>query len=862
MIKACRAGVGMVLAVGLAASGMGQAGVRSLLKDPATLGYWTMDDAAGELKDSSDSQAPLRPQGAARYGQDGKVGKAVELNNSRFVCASDAMNVRGSFSVGAWLCLDKDAPDGKMIVMDNGDWTGYCAGWTFLVEGNKVGMWVRLQPARPPYTVQCMADCPPRGEWMFVVVAYDAEQSVLKTYVNGAVAGKTDVEPRYVGPASPQNLQLGSCPNLGGSPFKGKIDELFLVGRALSDTEVSALTGKGIRPREPLEIPPRDSTVKAADMESQLFDLLAQGLRQRSYWYWSRTGGGGVKTLIDPANNLKADILRLLARRKTLNLKAWNAALDSVGLVVWTFPQWALVSQTALPPSLTDAREIGIRCAQGEIEPAGFYVSNLRKEPVRVKLALAGFDGPGVPKMILRYLKPKDNLLAIVLPLPKEQTIMIPPLESRQIWVEADSTGAAAGSYEGRVELSGTVMCDDPTLKDVAFILDDALPKKTVSMRIEVYPLELSRRIPFDSYSYNYGGGEHIDFLARYRLNRFTLTEPDYKLEDGKMVLDFKEVDAKIQDARRNGGKLLSIYGFVQKLDKELPEKYGLKWDDPKTKPLIVSYFKQWMDHMKEKEVPWDDFGICLWDEPGMGGNADAVEKKLLEICPLLKAAAPQVHLANDLIEHRPQFWKEFAKYVDILIPYHGIVNISSTDAEAELKDMQAKNVPSGSFWRNWTENQILFKEFRKAGNQKLWTYNQKATGNSAHKICPMDLYRREAWRTVWNMDFDGVAFFASWYASGSGKAPCKGFEAWREGIEDIQWMMMLRDEVQRVKNSSELKAKAGEALKKAEEILARPGRDWMLKAVFAADTIEAAKACDAIRHDAIHAVMALRGMK
>lgn len=819
---------------------------------PALLAYWPLEGRGGQVVDRSESEFHLQAQGACQFGVTGKVGKAVQFDgkSGHFVGPPDSLNVRGSFTAAAWLKVDSDAPEGRMVVAANGDWNGYTGGWRLEVNGRKVGGAVRIAPGHEPWEYACLTDLPERGQWFHLAFVYNAERERLKTYVNGKIGSELEVDSRFAEPASIQPLCVGWSPGMGH--FKGALDELLIMGRALTDEEIGHLFRYGLH----LKTAPASLSSKVTphdhSVARQLCRLLDMDLRRRSYWYWSRTGKRGVKSLLDPANRLKTQLLELLDGRSA-GSKSWRQAVADKAFVAWSFPKWPLVSATAMPPTLDDAAELELHCANGEVEPVAFYVTNFLDKPLRLRTALEDFEGIATGMWKIRCVQPREKgpteraLLTAVMPVPEEGTITIPPLESRQIWIDLHSLDLTSGNYEGHILLNGEVN-------------EGAEPvQKSIRLAVHVYPLSLPQVVPFDVYSYNYGDHMHREFLASYRLNWFTMSEPNFDIVDNQIVLDFGNANGAIADHRQFGAKLLSIYGFVQKLDKELREKHQISWEDARTKTFIVSYFEQWVAYLKSQGLMYDDYAMSLWDEPGLKDRSD--EQKLLEICPLLRKADPDVQLALDFCAERPEFFEQISPYVDLFIPIKDMVIVPSRDAEGLLDALKAKGVSANSMAYKQASRQLQFKRLRhdQERRKSLWTYDQKATDAGSHLICPIDLYRRQPWLTVWNGGFDGVAFFASWYASGGGREPCKGLEAWREGVEDVQWLLLLQDELRNLETTAAVGRQSPEALAAAEAVLSRTEDDWMLKSTYGTNTLEAGRTQDELRQLAIRSILEVR---
>jgi hypothetical protein len=502
--------------------------------------------------------------------------------------------------------------------------------------------------------------------------------------------------------------------------------------------------------------------------------------------------------------------------------------LDDAALVAWAWADFPLAAQSALPPDLQDLAGLSLNAAQDEIEPASFYVTNLYAQTLTLQVTASGL-GALAGHVALRYAGPEssgDGLLSILYPLDPphgDNRLEIPPLSSRQIWVELDSHDLAPGTYGGQILLAPQAYPDG-----------FQAPGETVALDVQIQPLRLPAGVPFGTYSYNFGTSDPTADLVRHRNTWFTLAAPTvngYDVGSGSITLDFTGTDATVAEARSYGGKLISAFGFVRSLQLD----HGLDWNNPAHQPLIRSYFTQWIDHMDALGVGYDAYAIYLWDEPDA-----ATTSKVLDLCPQLRAARPQVRLVNSLNQiFSAGDVTQWQGCLDYFIPIR-----YALEHNAPLVD---------AF------------ETVQAGGGRVWTYDQKAYQNDALTIDPIDLYRRQPWRTVWNQGFDGVSFFSSAYAYASTPGqvtPGKGMEGWREGIEDVQWLVMLRQRVDELRALPDLGGIPEADVQAAEALLAGTRDENYLSSIYASNSVVGERILRDTRAAALASLVALQGQE
>jgi hypothetical protein len=111
-----------------------------------------------------------------------------------------------------------------------------------------------------------------------------------------------------------------------------------------------------------------------------------------------------------------------------------------------------------------------------------------------------------------------------------------------------------------------------------------------------------------------------------------------------------------------------------------------------------------------------------------------------------------------------------------------------------------------------------------------LWTY--ECLGNAKHQS-PLGYYRGQSW-LAWHRGLTGIGFWSyctsqadPWYKpkgtldylmvyQGNGVVPSKRWEAVRDGIEDYDMLVVLREAAEKAKSEN----RAPEAVAKAEELL------------------------------------------
>ncbi len=272
-------------------------------REAGLVGYWRLDEAeATRAYDSSGRgnhgdyyHAPEASTDVARFKFENPSSRLFVkgLPQRVEIPESPSLSLQGSLTLAAWIrpAVEERPVDRGILV--KGDWLNrknWSGGYSLRLSRNEQVVF----GVRPPRVGTQDLVAPPRvaaDTWTHVAGVYDAQSRTSRIYLNGAlVASQGSMPPPH---SSPDTLRIGSDDAEG--QFHGKLDELRVYRRALSDPEVLALaSGEGstllrvddARTRQQvadlgleghLKDPDR---VTMADLESAARDILAA--RKRS----------------------------------------------------------------------------------------------------------------------------------------------------------------------------------------------------------------------------------------------------------------------------------------------------------------------------------------------------------------------------------------------------------------------------------------------------------------------------------------------------------------------------------------------------------------------------------------------------
>ena len=149
-----------------------------------------------------------------------------------------ALQLTGPMTIAAWAWPDTLSDNGRIVTKGGASGS---RGWALNVES--IDVW-RLQIAASSTTlISVSVPGVQLNAWTHVAGVYDPNDAggpIMKLYLNGVLAGTETVGVPAAQFNSGLNVSIGSRPD-GTTRWNGKIDEVRIYARALSDAEMAAL---------------------------------------------------------------------------------------------------------------------------------------------------------------------------------------------------------------------------------------------------------------------------------------------------------------------------------------------------------------------------------------------------------------------------------------------------------------------------------------------------------------------------------------------------------------------------------------------------------------------------------------------
>jgi len=494
-------------------------------------------------------------------------------------------------------------------------------------------------------------------------------------------------------------------------------------------------------------------------------------------------------------------------RNKTRQLLAMtNAAVRAAGvLAVYGSNPWApFAGRDEIVEGRMSEPDLNIEAFRGEKEHAALNLANFSGRPLTVRIesdplvCLADSSEQEIRKVVtmhevLNVPTQSLDLSADALPLlGQARTLIIPPWDVRQLWLDIDATALEPGNWQTILHFK-TLEVESNEISSL--------------LSVTVWPANLSIPQPLKLCHWGYVYSSilkdqpHAAFLDQvsHGTNVFVATNKyapraDFD-ENGVLIgeIDFSEHDPYV---RQHTGQGMILFFNYQVSLKVPAERFSTVWIKAYKKWLTM-----WIAHLKQMGIDYNKFALYPIDEPGLHeglvDNFIAFSKPVREIDPKVQIYTDPVSRAtmNDL--------KKMAPYVDIWCP---------------------------------NRNGYLLKEgldklaYLKSTGKTVWTYECEA--NAKHQS-PLGYYRGQAW-LAWHHGLTGIGFWSyctsrydPWYVpqggadylliyQGEGVVTSKRWEAIRDGIEDYNLLIQIGDRIDKLKSEKRL----NEKLKSAEKLL------------------------------------------
>lgn len=505
------------------------------------------------------------------------------------------------------------------------------------------------------------------------------------------------------------------------------------------------------------------------------------------------TVDGEKFSTVIPQNDSHARILAIygevLAARGLPPVVAWKQAHRNAWLGLFDAPDKA----PAASPS------ISVEMLGSEFRSDAFLLTNATNKSQAAKLKVVGMPGGAQPSWL--RLSPvawtdtaQGTPIAAALPEAKFQNgayqIPLTAGLTRKVWLTIDSSKLPAGRHAGEI----VVQAGSQTMR---------LP-----LRVTVSPVKLQRpRLSLGMWDYTNGNGafgitpRNRDAAIALQKSHYVdspwatggalpqLTEKDFNAK-GEITakVSFDEFDDWVQ-RWPNARRYMVYYAATDTFA-------GAKIGSPEFKSRVGSWVKSLSQHMRDLKLDPGKLTLLLVDEP----HTDEQDARSLAWTETVKAAAPELTIFTDPTWERPdlsRFPEAIAK-ADIVCPLFGVFYYKDTGKAASA-----------------------YYAARQAAGQTLWLYDCDGPTRS---FDPGAYFRGHAWH-AFALGAQGIGFWSfgdsayatsSWneyaakggsytpvFLSADGVTDGIHWQAVRDGMQDYEYLAMLRDVAAKTRNAT-----------------------------------------------------------
>jgi len=472
------------------------------------------------------------------------------------------------------------------------------------------------------------------------------------------------------------------------------------------------------------------------------------------------------------------------------------------------------------------AKDISVQMWQKEYESAAFNIINCSDEVMTMAVSISPLLSPAGEKIdsnktftVRRAIYVKGSTvgsIADALVLQGEHPFNLQPGELTQIWLTIFNPGLTAGSYKGGIG----VVARSENGKN--------LPIETIPVTIEVREHKFPENAALNTCNWAYykvaSTAEMAEDLHNHHINVYTVPPQELPFlrfsSDRPGVVrkpNFANLDKALQYHNYAGTYLLCL--DFNSREKDHGRFGNVKWMSPAWKAVFSQWLKNLVKHLKEAGVGYDRFALYPFDE--------SLCDEFYELAKLIKATDPKVRIYANSFGKGPKKFMRFRELIDIWC----------------LQDSHCERNPQ------WLEQ---IKGFGK----QVWTYEclrpMKAKDPySYYRLLPWRAFKRGQtgagfWIYYYGLNFKTGAVpwddtlrprgFSGVVYGGRGSpepglaeniVPSRRWEAWREGVEDYQYLFEVQKAIDLISTENlEIAKQTQKSLKATVDYVLRNSHD------------------------------------
>ncbi|MCS7180703.1 MAG: DUF4091 domain-containing protein, partial [bacterium] len=446
-------------------------------------------------------------------------------------------------------------------------------------------------------------------------------------------------------------------------------------------------------------------------------------------------------------------------------------------------------------PEKNRTDKIGIKGCINEVIGTNLLITNGKKGDLKFRVEIEG----NIPKERVRIMELEFDGGRMPDKMPERREFTIGESKTGIVWISIDTTDIKEGDYNG----------------DIVLKFEEGKEKR-IKLNMKIYPIELPKTnpikltvwdlVPGGSTRDNMIGGvqnwiKYHNDMREHGVNVFHLAAYERPTivfdEEGEIVKeDFSRFDAGIPFKEKEYQYLINMGSHTEEFSIEGKKeriKYGVELWERCYRNWVRSIIK----HMKDIGLDYSQFAFYPYDEIGPEAVPNA-----LKIYSLIKEVDKKARIfvtlgtASQLYFFETQKGlpvKEIAPYIDIWCP-----------------DISYHNYFTDSWEGKGRFDKIV--EFIKNTGKELWSYNVSVRSN--YEIVAYRTYRLQP-LVSYRLGIGGCGFYGynlwkndPYMVVYPGENPITSYrwEAMREGINDLKYIILLRNEIKKIKDEKKKK--------------------------------------------------------
>jgi hypothetical protein len=443
--------------------------------------------------------------------------------------------------------------------------------------------------------------------------------------------------------------------------------------------------------------------------------------------------------------------------------------------------------------------QIYVQMWQNEYESAAFNIVSCSDAPLQMTVAISSLKGPAGQLIDSKktftvrravYVKASEiGSIADALVMQNGRPFILAPGEVTQIWLTIFNPTLTAGGYKGEISVSATTAGGEK------------LPPETISISLKVDKNKFPDKIALETCNWAYyevaSDSEMADDLRSHHINVYVIAAQDLPFlrfsSDAPGIIrkpDYTRLDNVLKQYDFADTFLIGLNFSIA--EKDFGRFGDVEWMTPAWKEVFTSWLQELVGHLKNLGIGYEKFVLYPFDE--------TIADDYYELAKLIKQTDPKIRLYANSFGKGPKEFMRFRELIDVWC----------------LQDSHCVRYP------DW------FRTIKGFGRE-LWTYEclrpmKAKEPYSYYRLLPWRAFKRGQtgagfWTYYYGLGyepgaipwddtlrphgFSGVVYGAKASpVAGLGESivPSRRWEAWREGVEDYQYLFELQQSINKVK--------------------------------------------------------------